>query len=109
MLNVLAKTGAYQKQICSLIGDFAIPGTERASYDVVCIVGGFAIAHLPIESLREAARLVKPGMKRYSTYVEVLIVLYKGTCTGYKRQFNMHLETFILALEIQRESVCSIC
>ena len=34
---------------------------QDGSYDVVLIMGGFAQSHLPIDSLYQAARALKPG------------------------------------------------
>eukprot|EP00094_Tigriopus_californicus_P007315 TCALIF_07040-PA protein Name:"Similar to WBSCR27 Williams-Beuren syndrome chromosomal region 27 protein (Homo sapiens)" AED:0.06 eAED:0.06 QI:0/0.75/0.4/0.8/1/1/5/424/232 len=62
MLDVLEKLDLYNKKICAALGSGRkIPGIEDESYDVVTISGGFCQAHLPIDSLEEVVRVLKPG------------------------------------------------
>lgn len=63
MLDKLkAREGLYGRVIFSLIGGgMQIEGLEDNSYDAVTLSGGYAQGHLPVDALREVARVVKPG------------------------------------------------
>lgn len=62
MLDKLIAKGIYKEVICCPVGNGnKIQGVEDDSYDVVTISGGFAQAHMPVDALREVARVLKSG------------------------------------------------
>ena len=64
MLKKLLQKGYYKNVICSPVGGgHKVEEIADNSYDAVIISGGFVQAHLPIDCLKEVARVLKPGMK----------------------------------------------
>ena len=64
MLEKLKEKNIYNRVFCSLLGDKNSKIHEDISddfYDVVIIMGGFAQSHLPIDTLYQAVRTLKPG------------------------------------------------
>ena len=79
MLEKLRAKGIYSQTFCCVLGDKfkkIHQDISDESYDIVIIMGGFAQSHLPIDSLYQAARALKPG--NYQFYV---IMNYKQTWT----------------------------
>ena len=74
MLDKAKSKGIYGKLICSLVGGGnRIQEVEDDSYDVVLVSGGYAQAHMPVDSLREICRVVKPGKSSVTVlYVEIV-------------------------------------
>lgn len=80
MLDELGRRGIYGRAICSLVGGgHRITGVADGEYDVVVASGGYAQAHMPVDSLREICRVVRPGglflnsmTEYYLTEVEAL-------------------------------------
>ena len=69
MLEKLKEKNIYNRVFCSLLGDKNSKIHEDISddfYDVVIIMGGFAQSHLPIDTLYQAVRTLKPGIMKYS-------------------------------------------
>ena len=66
MLEKLREKRIYKHAFCAILGDKNSKmhkDINDGHYDVVLIMGGFAQSHLPIESLYQAARALKPGNK----------------------------------------------
>ena len=66
MLEKLKEKRIYKNAFCALLGDKNAKihnDVKDGSYDVVLIMGGFAQSHLPIDSLYQAARALKPGIE----------------------------------------------
>ena len=64
MLQKLQEKKVYKRSFCAMLGNKNAqihPDIPDGSYDVVLIMGGFAQSHLPINSLYQAARALKPG------------------------------------------------
>ena len=62
MLDKLEAKNIYQNVTCSLVGGGnKLTGIKDNTYDGVVISGGFAQAHMPVDSIREVARVLKPG------------------------------------------------
>ena len=62
MLQKLVEKGFYNKVFRSQVGGgHRIESIPDNSYDVVAISGGFIQGHLPCDSLREVARILKAG------------------------------------------------
>ena len=63
MLDQLKKRNVYQNVFCSRVGGgHRVRQVEDEQYDIITIGGGFAQAHLPVDSLREVSRMLKSGM-----------------------------------------------
>ena len=62
MLDVLERRGVYNRVFCSPVGGGSrVDGIKDGEYDVVVVTGGYAQSHMPVDSLREIARVLKPG------------------------------------------------
>ena len=64
MLEKLRAKCIYSRTFCCVLGDKFKKIHQDIfdeSYDIVIIMGGFAQSHLPINSLYQAARALKPG------------------------------------------------
>ena len=62
MLDKLQQRKIYQNVYCSRVGGgHRVEAVPDKHYDVATICGGFAQAHLPVDSLREVTRMLKPG------------------------------------------------
>lgn len=71
MLDKLKVKNIYNKAICSLVGGGnKINSVEDNTYDVVMISGGFAVAHMPVNALREVVRVLKSGGYFFNSMTE---------------------------------------
>ena len=62
MLDHLKKRNVYRNVYCSRIGGgHKLRKVADNTYDIITISGGYAQAHMPVDSLREVARMLKPG------------------------------------------------
>ncbi len=67
MLDVLESKGIYRKSYCQFFGGGHLFKVPDGFYDAVIISGAFVKGHLPIDALRESARVTKKG--RYELHV----------------------------------------
>ena len=71
MLDKLKAKNIYNKVICSLVGGGnKIKDVQDNTYDIIMISGGFAQAHMPVDALREAVRVLKPGGYFFNSMTE---------------------------------------
>ena len=62
MLDVLKTKNLYRNTICAMVGDRgSVTSVADDTYDVIVMSGAFLMGHLPVESLREFIRMIKPG------------------------------------------------
>lgn len=64
MLDILESKGIYRKSFCCFFGGSdpnRLSQVPDGTYDAIVIAGGFSKEHLPVDSLREIARLLKKG------------------------------------------------
>ncbi len=62
MLDELEQRGIYRQVFCSLVGGgHRMDAIPDGDYDIVLVAGGYAQAHMPVDSLREICRVIKPG------------------------------------------------
>ena len=69
MLEKLRAKCIYSRTFCCVLGDKFKKIHQDIfdeSYDIVIIMGGFAQSHLPINSLYQAARALKPGNNQFN-------------------------------------------
>ena len=77
MLEHLKKRGVYRNVICSRLGGgHKLESVPDNHYDYITISGGFAQAHLPVDSIREVARMLKPGEKTIMILVHLNKEIY---------------------------------
>ncbi len=61
MLDVLESKNIYRKTFCQFLGGDTKCDVQDGSYDAVTVCGAFTKGHLPVDSLREIARILKKG------------------------------------------------
>jgi len=62
MLSILRdRNDVYGEVHCQPVGGGNELMITDDSYDVVTVCGGYAVAHMPVDSLREICRVLKPG------------------------------------------------
>jgi len=61
MLEVLTHRKVYKNVFCNLVGGGHRISVDDNSYDAVTVCGGYAVGHMPVDSLLEIHRVLKPG------------------------------------------------
>lgn len=63
MLDKLEQRGIYRQVFCSAVGGgHRIEAIPDKHYDIVVVGGGYVRGHMPVDSLREICRVIKPGI-----------------------------------------------
>ncbi len=75
MLDVLEGKKVYNRTFCQYFGGGNKFDVADGHYDAVIISGAFVKGHLPVDALREVARVLTPGIFRsflllYGRYVQ---------------------------------------
>ncbi len=63
MLEVLKEKGLYKGIFCQYFAGGTEFAVEDGHYDAVVINGAFVKGHLPVDALREIARILKSGTR----------------------------------------------
>lgn len=61
MLDLLEKKGIYQKTYCQFLGGSHKLEAPDCCYDAVVVSSAFVKGHLPVDTLLEIVRLIRPG------------------------------------------------